>query len=76
MSEMHEIFMQKMNQKGENSMDKQKIEKVIKKIAKDNAVSVEEVRREMESALAQSTLSKTPEEAVVYLAERAKEKMK
>jgi len=56
-------------------MDKQKLEEIIKKIAQDNGVSEAEVRREIESALAQSTLSKTPEEAIAQLAKRVKGKM-
>ena len=56
-------------------MDKQKIEAIIKKIAEDHGVSVEEVRRDIENALAQSTLSKIPEEAIAQLAKRVKEKM-
>jgi len=62
-------------------MEKQKIEEILKKVAKDNGVSIEEVRREIESALAMSKLSDkgeypTAEEAIAHLAKLAEERMK
>jgi len=57
-------------------MDKQKIEEILKQIAKANDVSVEEVRREIQAALAVSNLPHlTPEEAIAHFAKRVKEKM-
>jgi len=56
-------------------VEKQKIEEIIKQVAEANGVSVEEVRREIKNALAQSTLSQTPEEAVAHLAKVTKERI-
>ena len=62
-------------------MDKQSIEEILKKIARKHGVSIEEVRREIERALAASNLSfageqPTPEEIVAHLAKVVEEKMK
>ena len=62
-------------------MDKQKIDEILKRVADANGVSVEEVRREIETALAMSALShgekpQAPENAIAHLSKLAKEKMK
>ena len=57
-------------------MDKQHMEKVIEQIARDNKVSEEEVRREIEFALSVTALKElAPEEAIAYLAKIAADKM-
>ena len=61
-------------------MSKHKIEEIIKKVAQSNGVREEEVRREIESALIWSSLSKkskaAAEEAIAQLAKLTREKMK
>lgn len=51
-------------------MDKQKIDKAIREVAKRNGVSVEEVRREIEQAMMLAGRQVTAEEAVALVVER------
>jgi len=59
-------------------MDNQKGKKILEQIAKAEGVSVEEVRRNIQAVLAVSKpplSSLTPEEAILYIAKRVKDRI-